>query len=164
MTQPRVNEEKYINAMLYFFKYCNNQYLGITKLSKLFYYLDFISYRDKECLVTEDIYVHKQYGPVPENIDVILAELNQDEVIEVEMIPYKDGTTFRYKALKGPNLSVFNTYEKQLLEKISKEFYSWSTDKIVAQTHLEAPWFYSEPYDKVDYNYAKDIDFFLNRF
>jgi hypothetical protein len=36
----------------------------------------------------------------------------------------------------------------------------WSTDKIVSQTHLEAPWFYSKPYEIVDYAYSKDIDFF----
>lgn len=160
MVQSKVDKEKFKNAILYFFKYCNNHYLGLTKLSKLFYYLDFISYRDRESSITKDKYIHKQYGPVPESIDEILEELTQEKNIETKIAPYKDGETFQFKALKDPYLSIFDKYERQLLKNISDEFNLWSTDKIVNQTHLEAPWFYSNPFGIVDYSYAKDIDFF----
>ena len=56
--------------------------------------------------------------------------------------------------------SVFSPEQKELLKHICDEFGSWPTEKIVAQTHLEAPWFYSKPYEVVDYAYARDIDFF----
>ena len=53
---------------------------------------------------------------------------------------------------------MFDKYELILLEKICKEFELWSTNKIVNQTHLEAPWFYSKPFDVVDYNYSKSLE------
>ena len=56
----------------------------------------------------------------------------------------------------------FNEEEKVLLKNICKEFLDWSTDKIVEQTHLESPWFYSKPFEKVDYKYSSDIDFFTD--
>ena len=156
----KLNGGKYNNALLYFFKYCNNQYLGATKLNKLLYYLDFISYRDRKTSVTGDYYIHLDYGPVPDTIDDVLSALKSSDKITVTQIPYKEGKRFEYKALGEPDMNVFDDSEKKLLENICKEFYLWSTDQIVNQTHLEAPWFYSKPYDQVDYKYASDIDFF----
>ncbi len=155
-----INKNKYKNSLLYFIKYCNNRYFGATKLNKLLYYLDFISYRDKKQSVTGDLYVNKDFGPVPSLVDDILSELREDKKLKVERVEYGEKGTFVYEALQDPDLSVFNSYEKELLRKICKEFVLWSTDKIVNQTHLEAPWFYSEPYEVVDYEYSKDIEFF----
>lgn len=155
-----LNKNKYKNAILYFIKYCNNEYLGATKLNKLLYYLDFISYRDRDKSVTNDIYIHKQYGPVPSEVDEVLTELHGSGSIGVERISYKDGDTFKYEIKKAPDEKIFDSYEKQLLNNICNELNLWSTEKIVGQTHLEAPWFYSKPLEKVDFNYSKDIEFF----
>lgn len=161
MPQARLDKAKYMGAVLYFVKYCNNAFLGATKLNKLLYYLDFISYRDMEKPVTGDIYIHKDFGPVPENIDVILSELKTENFISAEIIPYMDGFKQKFEALKAPDLASFSEYEKNLLHDICKTFELWETEKIVAQTHLEAPWFYSQPYETVDYAYSKDIDLFV---
>jgi len=157
---PAINRAKYENAILFFLKYCNNQYLGATKLNKLLYYLDFIAARDKGQSVTGDQYINKQFGPVPANVDDVLTTLKTQEAIDVQKVAHKDGEMFKYDAKKEPDLSVFDEYEKDLLAKICEEFSLWKTEKIVNQTHLEAPWFYSKPYEIVDYKYAKDIEFF----
>lgn len=155
-----IDDQKYSNAILFFTKYCNNKYLGATKLNKLLYYLDFISYRDRRKSVTGDIYIHEDYGPVPSKSDEILAKLSGEGKVKVERVEYKESGTFKYEAKQDPDMSVFSEYEKKLLGKICKEFLLWSTDKIVNQTHLEAPWFYSKPYDIVDLDYSSDIEFF----
>ncbi len=159
----KINKEKYKNAILFFVKYCNNQYLGATKLNKLLYYLDFISYRDRGDSVTGDIYLHKQFGPVPSELDNILSELQSEESLNVESVDYGEKDGFRYDVKKSPDVSVFNPYEKKLLDDICKEFSLWSREKIVNQTHLEAPWFYSRPFEVVNYEYSKDIEFFAKR-
>ncbi len=155
-----INQNKYENAILYFLKNCNNVSLGRTKLNKLLYYLDFISYRDRSKSVTKDLYIHKNYGPVPDQVDDILVALKGSNKIQVEQVPYKESFKTKLNALVDPNLDAFDEYEKELLERICKKFELWTTSKIVAQTHLEAPWFYSKLFDVVDYEYAKDIDFF----
>jgi len=162
MTCPELNERVYRNAVLYFIKYCNNQYLHATKLNKLLYYLDFIYFRDHKKSVTGDVYTHKEYGPVPSHIDEILTVLKNEEIIITEAVDYKDGELIRFELKDSGKLdeSIFLSEQKNLLKQICDEFNNWSTEKIVAQTHLEAPWFYSKPYEIVDYAYARDIDFF----
>ena len=58
-----IKKEKYINSLLYFISQCNNEKLGITKLNKLFYYLDFISYRDRGDSITGEKYIRLPMGP-----------------------------------------------------------------------------------------------------
>ena len=159
---PKINESIYKNAVLYFIKYCNNQYLHPTKLNKLLYYLDFIHFRDNKTSVTGDVYMHQGYGPVPSRISDILALLKKEGAIDTKVVSYKNGELTEFE-LKNPKIlkeEVFSQYQKKLLKQICDEFTNWPTDKIVAQTHLEAPWFYSRPYDVVDFTYAHDIDFF----
>lgn len=158
----KLDERVYKNAILYFIKYCNNQYLHATKLNKLLYYLDFIHFRDHKKPVTGDVYIHQEYGPIPSHIEEMLVNLKTEGIINTETVDYKDGELIRFE-LKNPKKldeSVFLPEQKNLLKKICDEFGNWSTEKIVAQTHLEAPWFYSKPYEIVDYTYARDIDFF----
>lgn len=155
----KLNQNKYQNSILYFTRYCNNNYLGATKLNKLMYYLDFLSFQEKGNSVTGDMYIHKDYGPVPESIDYILVALQEAEALSTSIERY-DGDKIKtiFKNKKTPDLSVFSEYEKEILEKICQKFELWSTDRIVAQTHLEAPWFYSKPYEIVDYKYASSLD------
>jgi|SRR3989344_780791 len=155
-----LNKSKYKNAVLYFFKYCNNKYLGFTKLNKLFYYLDFINYRDREKPVTGDFYIHNHYGPTPSELNSILSEMVEDGEIEIKKDPFEDSYVASFAFKKEPNENVFSDEEKKLLSSICKEFLDWSTDKIVEQTHLESPWFYSKPFERVDYKYSSDIEFF----
>jgi len=155
-----LNKSKYKNAILYFIKYCNNQYLGDTKLNKLLYYLDFINYRDRKKPVTGDFYIHNHYGPTPASLSSILSEMRDDGEIEVAEEAFRDSHATSFAIKKNPNERVFTGKEKELLKSICAEFLDWSTDKIVEQTHLEAPWFYSKPFEKVDYNYSSDIEFF----
>ena len=159
---PAIDERVYQNAVLYFIKYCNNEYLHATKLNKLLYYLDFVYFRDHKKSVTGDIYIHQGYGPVPSRIDEVLTKLKSDGAINTEAVDYKDGEmiSFEIKDSRKLDESVFSADQKKLLKQICDEFGNWPTEKIVAQTHLEAPWFYSKPYEIVDYGYARDIDFF----
>lgn len=156
----KINAEKYREALLYFIKNCNNKYLGSTKLNKLMYYLDFISFRDRQVSVTGDQYIHKDYGPVPDRVDNELFFLKKSSDLEIEISRYLDGFTTSFRVKREPEMSVFDQYEQDLLKNICAEFINWSTDKIVSQTHLEAPWFYSKPFEEVDYRYASDIEFF----
>ena len=155
-----LNKSKYKNAILYFIKYCNNQYLGDTKLNKLLYYLDFINYRDKKKSVTGDFYTHNHYGPTPANIGSILSEMRGNGEIEATEEAFRDSHATSFTIKKNPEEGVFTGREKELLKSICGEFLDWSTDKIVEQTHLEAPWFYSKPFERVDYDYSSDIEFF----
>ena len=158
MDEITLHQEKYQNAILYFMQHCNNQYLGATKLNKLLYYLDFLNYRDRGESVTGDEYYHMQYGPVPSSVETVMGALCESGKLEVAGEPFGEVTRKIYKGKEKPNITVFSKEEQQLLADICKEFKDYDTDKIIAQTHLEAPWFYSRPHQKIDYDYAHSIE------
>ena len=158
MGDVTINQAKYENAILYFVRHCNNRYLGATKLNKLLYYLDFLNYRDRGKSVTGDDYYHMQYGPIPSAVDTVMGALCESEKLKVAGSPFGEVVRKIYKAEENPDLTVFSEEEQQLLADICKEFKDYDTNKIIAQTHLEAPWFYSRPHEKIDYEYACSIE------
>jgi len=158
-----IKKEKYINALLYFISHCSNEKLGITKLNKLFYYLDFISYRDSKESVTGETYLHLQMGPFASQLqDKIIREAEKQKLItQDEDESMKFGKRNRYQALTKPDISIFSAYEKKLLDYICRTFKDWNTDQMIAQTHSEAPWVFSEANKSLDYKNADDIEFFM---
>jgi prephenate dehydrogenase len=73
--------EKYKNAVLFFAKNLNKFQLGKTKLAKLLYYLDFISYRDKKKTVTGTLYYKQEFGPLakdPKSLKMVFCVLQQN--------------------------------------------------------------------------------------
>ena len=158
-----IKKEKYINALLYFISKCGNDKLGITKLNKLFYYLDFISYRDRKDSVTGETYIRLPMGPLASQLKdkIIKIAEEKDLIKEKEEESTKFGKRNRYEALVKPDMSVFDEYEKELLKNICDTFKDWTTDQMIAQTHSEAPRVFSEPEKSIDYENADDIEFFI---
>ena len=157
-----IKRDKYINALLYFVSQCGNEKLGITKLNKLFYYLDFISYRDRGINVTGEIYKRLPMGPFASQLqEKIIPEAEKEGLIkEKEDESAKFGKRNRYISLTKPDLEIFDDYEKDLLKYLCITFKEWTTDQMIAQTHSEAPWVFSEPSKTIDYKNADDIEFF----
>ncbi len=159
-----LKKEKYINALLYFISQCGNEKLGITKLNKLFYYLDFISFRDRKETVTGETYLRLPMGPFASHLqDKVIEEAKHKKLItQDEEESVKFGKRNRFQSLGAVDFSVFDDYEKKLLEYICKEFKDWSTEQMIAQTHSEAPWVFSEVNKPLDYKNSDDIEFFPN--
>ncbi len=151
-----INEDKYINALLYFLKYCNNKFLGKTKLNKLFYYLDFVYYRDNGISITGDEYMKRPYGPCPVSLQTILNKANIQRKINI--IEDKQGEHYELLDKSFDGEKKFRPNEIELFNKIVEKFRDKDTNYMVALTHTEAPWFYSEMNCKIDYNLSSDID------
>lgn len=157
-----LNKDKYLNALLYFISECGNSKLGITKLNKLFYYLDFVSFRDREMSVTGETYIHLPMGPLAVKLQTkILKEAEKTGLIkQIVDESEKFGKRNKYKALIATEIGVFDDYEKKLLKNICSTFKDWTTEEMIVQTHTEAPWVFSEPNQPLDYKNADDIEFF----
>lgn len=159
-----LNQKKYQNALLYFISECGNEKLGIMKLNKLFYYLDFISYRDRQMSVTGERYLPFPKGPFAASLEKELERAQKEKLINRQKDKSeKYGERNRFYAVKPYNLSVFDAYEKDLLQYLCGQFKEWNTDQMVAQTHTEAPWVFSTKGKPLDYKQADDIEFFSAR-
>ncbi len=156
-----LNKEKYQNALLYFISECGNEKLGIMKLNKLFYYLDFISYRDRKKSITGEKYLPFPKGPFASSLEKEITLAQKEELIDRKKDrSEKYGERNRFCAVKCYNFSVFDEYEQKLLQYLCEQFKEWSTDQMVAQTHTEAPWVFSQKGKPLDYKQADDIEFF----
>lgn len=160
-----LNIEKYTNALLFFVAECGNEKLGITKLNKLFYYLDFISYRDRGKTVTGETYKRLPKGPFADSLEEkILKPAQEKKLIErKEDKSEKYGLRNRFQTLKSYDPQVFDEYERELLRYLCSTFHDWSTDQMIAQTHSEAPWVFSKPSKALDYKESDDIEFFTEK-
>lgn len=165
MVAPALNRDKYTNALLYFITECGNEHLGITKLNKLFYYLDFISYRDRGLSVTGETYMRLPKGPFAKSLEEnILPSARSKKLIEHKQEKSdRYGVRNRFRAVAKYDLSVFDEYERKLLRRICMEFKDWNTDKMIAQTHSEAPWVFSKVNRPLDYKEADDIELLADR-
>jgi len=155
-------QEKYKNAVLFFAKNLNKFQLGKTKLAKLLYYLDFISYRDKKKTVTGTLYYKQEFGPLAKDLTQIIGDLVSEKKLKVNsFVNEKDGIKKdEFIALDGYNDKVFNDYEKTLMRKLVSRYGSLSTDILVAKSHIEAPWVKAQNGGVLDFDNASDIDDF----
>ena len=58
--------------------------LYVTKLMKLFYYIDFISYAERKSSITNDVYYKLPYGPIPSfiksEIDNLIGSFSEEDI------------------------------------------------------------------------------------
>ena len=154
--------EKYKNAILYFAKNLTPYQLGKTKLAKLLYYLDFISYRDREKSVTGTLYYKQEFGPLAKDLTEMISSLVSERKLEIRRIAINSGERQRdeFLVLKDPELDVFDEYEQTLLRKLLNKYADVTTDVVVSKSHLEAPWVKAVNGTTLDFKYAFDIEDF----
>lgn len=156
-----INEEKYKNAILYFVKNMDKYELGTTKLAKLLYYLDFLSYRDKRESVTKADHYKQQYGPVPQDFFEIIKELREEEAINIQRKKLEDGReTDIYTIHEEPDEDVFNEEEIELMRNLIEKYKDWETDLLVAKSHSELPWRKAEWGTELDLDLADTLEDF----
>ncbi len=158
------NTKKFINAVLFFAKKTDSRKLGILKLNKLLYYIDFIHYKKYGRPILGDIYIRMEHGPVPSlsynlfNIafrdqggDAISKELRNS--INIKLTLVKD---FSIKAMyprKDYDKSLFSESELEIMGDIASKYYSKTGTTMKKETHREdTPWSKTLPMHKIDYD------------
>jgi len=147
----------------------NTKELYVTKLLKLFYYLDFISYKMRGASVTNDVYLKLPYGPVPSTIK------NEIDVLSVENIlgtGFKSQLSSYIKLEKGKddngnmvvskskeyNLRKLSNTELELMKSIAETFKNTKATTLSNQTHREKPWLSTSANSVIDYKLAEGLD------
>jgi len=154
----KVNIDKIKAVLLYFSDNVKDPY--ITKILKMFYYLDFISFSERGSSVTNDIYYKLPYGPIPtfikNEIDTLLINENESQLKDCfkfektdfgNLIKLKDG---RRKAKD----QYFSQYEKELMDLIIEKIGKKTTKKVVEKTHSEKPYLLTEENGIISYGLA----------
>jgi len=147
----------------------NTKELYVTKLLKLFYYLDFISHKMRGASVTNDVYLKLPYGPVPSTIK------NEIDVLSVENIlgtGFKSQLSSYIKLEKGKddngnivvskskeyNLRKLSNAELDLMKSIAETFKNTKATTLSNQTHREKPWLSTSANSVIDYKLVEGLD------
>lgn len=124
------------NILLYFIEKGHGVF--ITKMNKLVFYADFLSYRMIGRGMTGLGYKAIQHGPVPVRWDRIYSfyeDINQEIVVFPDG---REGTIL--KSNLSPDLSDFSEEEQKILEAVYLRFKKESPTQISATSHHEEAW------------------------
>jgi len=138
--------------------------LYVTKLMKLLYYIDFISYAEtKGSSVTNDIYYKLPYGPVPsfvkneiDNLEepVMESEIKGQfaDIIRLDNSKDKNGKVVVGK--KKYDLKKLSQYEKDLIDEVIKKLGKKTASFLTSKTHREKPYLLTNNNSVIDYELA----------
>lgn len=124
------------NILLYFIGKGHGVF--VTKMNKLTFYTDFLSYRMLGRGMTGLAYKAIQHGPVPVRWDRIYSFYDE---IRQEIVVFPDGREGTVlKSNLSPDLSDFSEEEKKILEAVYLRFKNESSSQISETSHHEEAW------------------------
>lgn len=140
-----LNTAKYENAILYFAEHQSDKTIhGRKKLAKLLYYADFDRFEYKQSMrtITGDTYENYPMGPVPNAYREVadsMAERGLLTITTKSEYAGKNATTL-YRARVAPDLTVFDTDDRNILERVCTKYAGLNGTQLEILTHREAPW------------------------
>ena len=139
------------NIFLYFIE--KEHGVFITKMNKLVFYTDFLSYRMMGKGMTGLAYKAIQHGPVPVRWDRIYSFFDE---IRQEIVVFPDGREGTVlKSSLSPDLSDFSVEEQNVLDAVYLRFKNESPSRISEISHHEEAWKQYVNSDKlIDFNMA----------
>ena len=156
VSTPALNVNKFTNVLLYILERCAGKpNVGETLIYKMLYFSDFNYYELYEEHLTGAKYHKLPYGPVPHNIQSIIARMiDTDKSIKRIKTDYHTYTQTRYIPLKKANLLTLKASESEVIDRVIEQFSDWSASAISEYSHKDIPWLVSKVGEEIDYELA----------
>lgn len=161
----KISIEKVKAMILYFANYTDPNFLGKTKLMKLFYFADFGYVKKHAVPITFDSYKNMEHGPVPMTIYnlVSTAFSDPDESLLSDVIKFENHNGMHkiipLRKFSDENRRLFSISEIKVIGEVSKRFFDSNKKAIEDASHKEQPWSSTEELDDIPYTLAsKDKD------
>jgi putative zinc finger/helix-turn-helix YgiT family protein len=144
---------KLFNSMVFF---CKDTDVPKTKLNKLMFYADFKHFKDYAISITGVQYAHLPFGPAPDNFQLYVAALHDEEKsVSIEERHFNDYSGEYLRAIKEPVLSMFSTTELKILAMVKEYFAGFSAKKISVLSHQEKGYQDTRDGELISYDYAQ---------
>jgi transcriptional regulator with XRE-family HTH domain len=149
---PKLQINKFKNVLLYILERCAGKpNVGETVLYKLLYFSDFNYYELYEEHLTGAKYRKLPYGPVPQKLDSIIAQMIDKQQLQRVKTEYHGYPQTRYLPLQKANLMELKASEKEVIDAVINQMSDWSASAISSYSHKDLPWEVTE--DGQDINY-----------
>lgn len=124
------------NVILYFIEKCGSTFA--TKMNKLLFYTDFLSYKKYGHAITGLAYKAIQYGPVPVRWDRVYSLIDD---LHTEEVVFPTGYYgIQLCSTLPPDYDCFSSDELTILDSIVTKFKDISTAEISELSHREDAW------------------------
>lgn len=152
---PTLQVGKFKNVLLYMLERCAGKpNVGETVLYKLLYFSDFNYYELYEEHLTGAKYKKLPYGPVPQKLDTIIAEMIENGQIQRVKTDYHGYPQTRYLPLVKADLTELRASEKETIDRVIEQMGDWSASTISNYSHGDKPWKASTDGEEINYELA----------
>lgn len=125
-----------------------------TKLNKALFYLDFAAYREAGMGTTGLRYAKADFGPVPDQYELLLAALVDGKALSLR----EQGDGQVLVAGRGADLSSFTSEEARLLDALAAFVNGFESTAALSEfSHGERGWKETETGGIIPYTYASDL-------
>lgn len=164
---PILQVDKFKNVLLYILEKCAGKpNVGETVLNKLLYFSDFNYYELYEEHLTGARYRKLPFGPVPQNLDIIIHQMVEENQLQRVKTEYYGFTQIRYLPLTKANLIGLKASEKETMDRVIEQMSDWSASAISNFSHKDMPWLASRDGEEMDYElvFYRDAPFSVRNY
>ncbi len=136
-------------------------FVSKTKLNKLVWYFDFLSFKENSISATGLVYEHMHYGPTPVHYQSLLDYLESHgniEVCEIILNEEKNIIGDYFKCTTEPDISIFNVKERECLIRVCEIFSHMNAKQISEFSHTEDAWKNTEFKEIISYEWATSLN------
>ncbi len=147
----KLSMSKLKNVLLFFIE--KSKGVFVTKMNKLLFYTDLLSFREMGQAMTGLTFKAIQYGPVPDRWDRVYSLIDDISQIEVEGANGAVGS--KLVSDISCDMSSFTTEQTAILDKVYETFKQDTSVSISAKSHDEPAWIDNqETHSTIDFKYA----------
>jgi hypothetical protein len=147
------DEDKLAELILYISQKCaTDPKFGATKLNKLLYLADFLSFGNWGEPITGVEYQHLRLGPAPRRLVPVREALQSAGKLVVQSLPLKGGKKqTRTVNLTDPNLKLFSGREIALVDSVIEDLWDMDADESSEFSHRFVGWKMTKEGDNIPY-------------
>lgn len=127
---------------------------GKTKLNKLLFFCDFGAFQQLGASITGVQFVKKQHGPVPEDIDQLLHDMEKNGEIVIRRHSYFGKDQWKVIHLRSADLGVFQPQQISLIHRVVDEHKDRTASAVSELSHDFIGWKVAAMGERIPYETA----------
>ncbi len=149
---PQENLAKFREVLLYVLNRVGAKpHVGETVIYKLLYFIDFDYYEKYEEQLIGATYIANKFGPTPVEFRKVVEKMEQDgDLVRVKNQHFQYQQR-KYLPLRGPDTSVLNGRELELIDDVLRRLGDMNAAQISAWSHGDVPWLGTPPNKPMQY-------------
>ena len=153
-----------LDKLISMYLYIASELQGVlkTKLVKMVWYADFLSFKEHLISISGSRYVHYQLGPVSENYELLLADMIHTRLFGVCEKEFPMSTGEEFSTIVEFDTKIFSKAEIYVLDFVINEFFHDTSTQIMEKTHEEIAYKDTNQDDLISYKYAEKLSVSLS--